>query len=67
MNTEKLPSKIRWKRVLLILAVATPVITFPLWHRLLFPSFYSQSRCLFTDASGEVRKGHGILCEGIDQ
>ncbi len=50
------------------MALATPIITFPVWHRLLFPSFWSaDTRCVFEDSQGNLQKGQGITCEGIEQ
>jgi hypothetical protein len=68
MDTNKPSQQVRWKRILLIMALATPIITFPIWHRLLFPSFWSaDTRCVFEDSQGNVQKGQGINCEGIEQ
>ncbi|MBD1804073.1 hypothetical protein H6F98_01105 [Microcoleus sp. FACHB-SPT15] len=68
MDTNKPSQQVRWKRILLIVALATPIITFPIWHRLLLPSFWSaDTRCVFEDSQGTVQKGQGINCEGIEQ
>ena len=67
MDTNKPDPRVRWRRILLVMALMTPIITFAIWHRLLFPSFWSDTRCVFEDSTGNVRKGQGINCEGISQ
>ena len=67
MDINQASPKVRWRRILLVTAIMVPIVTFPMWHRLLFPSFWSETRCVFEDSGGNVRKGQGISCEGIGQ
>ncbi|MBW4548769.1 MAG: hypothetical protein KME25_30840 [Symplocastrum torsivum CPER-KK1] len=67
MDTNRPSEKVRWRRILLLIALVCPIITFPIWHRLLFPSFWSDTRCVFEDSDGNVRMGQGISCESIEQ
>lgn len=67
MNAQQATPKIRWRRILLAFALGTPLITFPIWHRLLFPDFWSDTRCVFLDAGGDVRMAQGAVCDGVDQ
>lgn len=67
MNAQQSTPRIRWRRLLVILTIGATIIAFPMWHQLLFPDFWSDTRCVFTDTSGDLHMGQGAGCEASEQ
>jgi hypothetical protein len=53
-----------YKRTLIALALLTPIATFPLWAKVVWPQWFPDQVCILQAPNGDIIQGRDAECTG---